>query len=576
MPVTRRRPVKSAKFSSGPWSQVVSTNDPFDYGDDDLIDAYNIYLPDPDNGSGAYARPGFAQLNGGSALVTSATPFRCQGVFSFTNLSLATFNFVVMQGKLWRADATGSVFTDVSPAGITIDAGITTRVYGTTFITQLIVTDGVNRPWLLTNPGSTPVTGTYIDYDSSGTTWSAFGPFVVYAGSAFCILNQYNSVARRSDISWSLPADASLGWQQTNYDFNWTLEQSTGGSAPPPLYALAGDNTALTYWRESSIGSISGIPGPNLQGQATHDAISKNVGTLTPQSVQQYGTTKFFCDAIGRPYRLVPGQDPEPLWLQLRAIVDASTAGYPAVNKTVLTSVFEPTLNLYTVAPWSSAPGQTGPATEGYTFDGRTGKYFGRFSLAGGVQLETMGVFVDANGRGQLVIGGSAAVPVAPALAASGFLWGMNNLVATGDFLTTEAPAPNLVYLTTEDGVYLTTEGTLANWMDGATVPTISITTPRLGYTMDTVVAADRVIALVGSPAPVTVSTLTAAVAQTSEGIPTPTTTQDTISKLTVGLSGMSGRGLTVTLSPTTATSQWSCQQVQANAVVNQAAPDDV
>ncbi len=579
--VTRRRASGSAKrFESGPWTSVLTTDDPFDGGTEQLQDARNVFFPDPQDKGGVYARPGFSLLNSGMQFTGLTAPFRTQGIFSFTDLSGATTNFVVMGGKLFRGDSTLAVFTDVTPVDVTIDSGVRTRVYGTTFITQLIVTDGVHRPWLLTNPTSTPVTGTYIDFDSMGTAWTAFGPFCAYGGSAFCILNTVNSVAARSDIAWSAPADASVGWQQTNYDFRWTLEQSTDGSNPPPLYALAGDNDALTYWRESSIGGLIGVPGPNLRGSATHDAISKNVGTLSPQSVIQYGTTKFFADALGRPYRLVPGNDPEPIWLQLRGLLPDTSIGFPGVTKIVCTAAFESTLNLYVIAPWSCIPAQQGPATEGYIFDARTGNYSGRFSIMGsngdGVQLETLGTFIDVDGRGVLVAGGSAAAPSTSALATSGYLWGLNALVASGEFLTTEDAAPGLVFLTTEDGVLLTTEGSSnTGWTDNGNVPNISITTPRLGYAIDSVLSVDRLTALVNSGASVSVSVQTAAVAQTVEGIPTASTTQDAIGRLICGFDGIQGRGALVTLSPTTATEQFNAQQVSLLASVSNAPPDE-
>ncbi len=559
---------------------MLTTKDPFDGTPDQLTDARNVYFPDPQNKGGVYARPGFSLLNSGSALATSAVPFRCQGVFSFTSLSGVTSNFVVMDGKLFRGDSTLSVFVDVTPVGVTINAAVQTRVYGTTFITQCIVTDGVNRPWLLTNPTATPVIGTYIDFDSMGTAWTAFGPFCAYGGSAFCILNTVNGVAARSDIAWSLPADAATGYQQTNYDFRWTLEQSTDGSNAPPLYALAGDNDALTYWRESSIGGIIGVPGPNLQGSATHDAISKNVGTLSPQSVIQYGTTKFFCDALGRPYRLVPGSDPEPIWLQMRGLLPDTSIGFPGVTKIVTTAAFEPTLNLYVVAPWSCIPAQQGPATEGYIFDARTGNYSGRFSIMGsngdGVQLETLGTFIDVDGRGVLVAGGSAAAPSTSALATSGYLWGLNALIAGGEICTTEDAAPGLVFSTTEDGVLCTTEGSSnTGWTDNGNVPNISITTPRLGYAMDSVIAVDRCSALVNSGASVSVSVQTAAVAQTVEGTPTASTTQDAIGRLDAGFDGIQGRGALVTLSPTTATEQFNAQSISLLASVSNSPPDE-
>ena len=37
----------------------------------------------------------------------------------------------------------------------------------------MVVTDGVNRPWVASNLSSTPITGTYIDFDGMGTAWVA-------------------------------------------------------------------------------------------------------------------------------------------------------------------------------------------------------------------------------------------------------------------------------------------------------------------------------------------------------------------------------------------------------------------
>ncbi len=582
--VVRRRPPNQQTITVGPFKSVLTTADPLDGGPDQLRDATNIYFPDSTRNAGVYGWPGFQVLNSGTAVTTSASTFRGQGAFSFTSLAGVTSNFAVFNGKLFRSDTALGVFTDVSPAGITIDAAVTTRVYGTTFITQLIVTDGVNRPWLLTNPTATPVTGTYIDYDGNGTTWSAFGPFASYGGSAFCILNQVNNVTRRSDLSWSNPADASTGWQQTNFDFNWTLEQSADGSTPPPLTALAGDNDALTYWRESSIGSISGVPGPNLQGSASHDSISKNIGTLSPQSVKQFGRVKFFVDGLGRPCRLAPGANaitpsagPEPIWKQMRSIVDASSIAFPGVTKTVCTAAFEPTLNKYIVAPWSTIPSQSGPAVEAYSFDGETGNYEGRFSIGPGIQLETLAVFLDANGRGTLVALGSLTAPTSSALATSGYVWGLNALVATGDFLTTETASP-LLYLADEStpAVMLVTEGSIVSgWTDNGAVKVIEVVSPLLGYDINTVVAVDRVSALVTSGASVAVSAETSAVTETLEGTATASTTQDGIGRLVVGFSGIQGRGVAIELSPTTSTAQFALQQISAQLIVSEAPPDE-
>lgn len=197
MATRRRRAPQAVTIQNGPWVGTVVTDDPYDSGDDTLIDAGNGYVQDSASHSGFYARPGMDLFNGGDPVTTSASTFRGQGIISHTDLSGVTTNFVVFNGELWRADATFGAFEDVSPAGITIDNAVTTRVYGTSFANQLAISDGVNRPWLATDLSSSPITGTYIDYDSGGTTWAAYGPGRVYGGSIIWIVSQADSVAAR-------------------------------------------------------------------------------------------------------------------------------------------------------------------------------------------------------------------------------------------------------------------------------------------------------------------------------------------------------------------------------------------
>lgn len=562
-----RRAPRPKRFTAGPPKGVRNTVDPGDDAEDWFSDAVNLYLPEPGL-SGFYARPGMALLNSGAPLVVSGTPFRGQGAFSHTALDGTSYNFVVMAGKLFRVDSTLSTFTDVSPVGITIDAAITTRVYGTSFANQLVITDGVNRPWLATNLSTTPITGTYIDFDSGGTTWAAFGPAVVYGGSIFFILSQYNSVSARTDLTWCVAGDASIGYQQTNYDNRWTLLQT----ATNPLFALAATNAALYYFRARSIGTISGAVGPTLASRATHDDVGDNIGTEAPQSVVRYDTTIFFTDVIGRPYRLQEGNKPQPVWHDLRAVIDAAATGVPALTRVVTTATFEPTLNLYLAAIWSSFSSQSGPPTEAQQFDAKTGKYGGRWIVGPGIQIDCMGTFVDSAGRGVLIVLGSLLAPSGTSLATNGYVWSMNSLAAQGDFLTTE----DGTFLTTEDGTSLTTEGTPANWQDNSAVPTISATTARLGYDEDAIFNVDRVEALVRTTAPCTVSAQTAAVAMTAQGTGTPSTVQDGVSKVIVGCDGVQGRGVKVKVAPTTASDQWSLQKVTVHGVLTPAGPDEV
>lgn len=555
---------KRNTVKTGPWKSVLTTMDPFSDRPNQLSDARNIYIPDPANGSGVDARPGFVLENNGTAVYTSATDFRGQGLFTHFGTEADPINFCVFGGKLFRADSTLTIFTDVTPVGVAIDDDVRTRVFFEDMGGIMCVTDGVNRPWVASDLTSTPITGTYIDFDSAGTAWTAFGPPVVFGGSGFFVLKSVNSVPARLDIAWSEPADWTVGYQQTDYDNRWTLQQTSAA----PIYALAPTNVALYYFRERSIGSISGTVGPDLATTSTHDAISSNTGTLTPQTIVQFGDTIFFCDALGRPWKFLLGSAPEPIWLQFRGIVDDSQVGYAGVTAITATAAFEPTLNLYCVAIWSPVPAAQASPTEWYTFDAYTGAYLGRWSVGPdnpGVSVDCLGTFIDDNGRGTLVVLGSATPG-----GETGFAWGLSSLQGVQDFLGTE----DLDILGTEDLLELVTEGQFAVWMDDDEAPLRSASTNRMGYSEDMVWLWDSATVLTGSDSPITVTVETPLDSGSLQGTPTPNSSEDGTYRSTVGLD-LQGRDAVVTVSPTTATEQWSLQRVSLVGVPSLAQPDD-
>ncbi len=549
--------------------------DPYAMTPDTLYDAYNLYSPAPGTGVGMYSRPGLTLLNSASQLGGGVGSYRGQGVISHHDLAGNVYNFLVVNGKLYIADSTQTVYTDVTPVGVAIDGSITTRVYGTSFNNQLIITDGVHRPWIATNLSSTPITGTYIDEDGSATAWTAFGPAVQYGGALFFILNTYNGTSYRTDFVWSAPGDASTGYEQSPYSNRWTYQQANTN----PLFGMAGTNTQLYIFRAYSIGSISGVVGPNLASTVTHDLIAQNIGTQAPQSIQQLGELVYFVDAVGRPYRIgagniltgIPG--PEPIYRQLQAIIDAQTLGFPAITKYTCTATIEPTLNIYLVAIFSVLPSQTAPPIEMYAFDALSGNYLGRWNVASGCQIDALGAFFDVNGRGTLVVLGSKVVPPSNSVAASGYVWSMNALNSPGDFITTE---DGLTSITTEDGLtFITTEGSTASWTDNGALPQIQATTYPLGYDTDLVAFADQVSVLVGSQAPINISAQTAALSTTLNATPTPNASTDSTYRAVAGLDGVQGRGIRYTISPTTATSRWAIQQVKMKGNLIPAGPEE-
>lgn len=559
---------KRQPLADGPWVGVYNTNDAFDPGHPNrLFDARNCYVPDPDGRSGTYSRPGFVLLNNANAVYTSATPFKGQGVYTHWGLDGNPTNFVAMGGKLFREDPATTILTDVTPVGVAIDGGTNTRVGFGSMGGVMAVSDGVHRPWVASNISATPITGTYIDFDSSGTAWVAYGPPQVFGGSGFFVLISYNGVSARIDIVWTEPNDWTVGYQQTNYDNRWTLEQ-TGTS---PIFGLCPTNVALFYFRQQSIGSISGTVGPDLASTATHDAVSDNVGSEAPQTFVLFGDTIYFCDAVGRPWRFKLGSAPEPIWHQLRAIVDSSQTGYTLVTARVATATFEATLDLYCVAIWSPVPGGSASPTEFHCFDAHTGTYVGRWSIgptATGVSVDCLGSFIDQQGRGTLVVLGSAT-----AGGTTGYAWGMSDLVGVPDSLVLEDLTTGLTDESTP-AITLTSEGQIAVWKDNGQVPLITATTDRLGYSEDIVWLYDQATVLAGNSAPVSITVTTPNAANAVEGTPTPNASADGIYRSVCGLD-LQGRGASVTVSPTTADEQWSLQRISVVGIPSMAGPDD-
>lgn len=550
---------------AGPFKGVNTDRDPYNDPLDKLTAARNLYFPNPLGGVGAYQRPGFTLPFGTTPLVVQATAFRGQCVYSHPALDGSTINWIVMAGKLFRVSSDGTTATDVTPVGVTINASVTTKVFMISLIGNLIVTDGVNRPWIATNLTSTPITGTYIDYDGLGVSWTAFGAPWLYGNAIFFALNQVNGVSRRTDVSWCEPGLPAIGYQQTNFDNNWTLETSSSGV----LYAGKGTNTAFYYWRELSIGAATGVVGPDLASSATEDSISFNVGAQACQTIQQFGSSFFFCDAIGRPWRFTPGTPPEPIWYQLRGIVETATTTSPLTIGLVATSIIEPTLNKYWVGIWSPTPSTQASVTTLYSFDAATGIYEGEVTIGPGIGIDCLGSFVDSSGRVTIVVLGS----LLAAPATNGYVWSFNAVTtttATALDLTTEGA----VFITTEDGRDITTGPSVAVWQDNGETVDVSATTGRFGYSDDVNWNADQATVVTLTDSPVSVTVTTTAALNYLEGVPEPSASQDDTFRLVCGLD-IFGRGPRVTVKPLDTSEQWVLESISLVGVASSAGPED-
>lgn len=524
-------------FHTGPFDGVLDTPDP---GDDTsaatLQDLLNGYLADARSGSGAYSRPGFSKA--APSLTTNGVGQACTE-WTHTALDGTVYRFAAANGKLWRLSGTGFVTAvDVTPIGVTIDNSTapTCRFYMRSYANSLIFTDGVHRPWIGTNLGSTPITGTYIDIDGSGAAWTSTAPPVEYKGSLIFIATTYGgsgAVQGGVAIVYCEPNQPSVGYIQSGYADFWNVIQQTGGqTGSMQLQALSANNTELIYFREYSIGAITGTPSINFSTTATTDAISQNVGTRAPGAVVQFQDNTFFVDVMGRPWLYVTGATPRPIWEQMRGQYQAtpSLLANPTATALVAVGSIVPQLNVVVLSGWSSDPvgspvfGPLGPNTL-YAFAQDTGTYQGRWQGASTLStFDALAVMKDPDNN-----------PTLTALCLTGL-------------------AMNIWY-----------QGLLSSgvWKDNAVTLPVTATTQRLGYTAHIEYTLQGVRSVTSNVTPVALTTV-ATNGTVSQGTQTPPSSSDGTFLAQWLPDATQGRGFQLQISPTTTTSQWALYLLEA------------
>jgi hypothetical protein len=267
-------PVPAVTSVQGPWRRVVDrgragTPDPEALRDlvDAILDATGAVV----------SRPGI------HALATHpGAPGEAQ-MLAGVELAGTTYTLAVVGGVLAFYDWTLGTWTTVAHTGTTIN--VTGAVALAPYFDQLIVSDGVNRPWRTTIGSGT---GTYLP-----TSGPLYGLPVVKDAKLFGIL-----AADRRTIVWSEEADPTLGYDTAGYNNAWDLRQTSQAA----LVALRADNTALRYQREASSGLVLGSVNDDFQGSGTHDDLARTLGTLSPfASVLTEGGALWSLDRQGGP-----------------------------------------------------------------------------------------------------------------------------------------------------------------------------------------------------------------------------------------------------------------------------------
>lgn len=371
MPTGQKLPRRKT-YRSGPWLGVYdSLNAPIARSEY-LLDALNLW-PDPQIAPAWGSRLGWQRIDDSITGVSSGTVG--QGFMSFAASNGGVYPFVFVSGKIFSVAGSGAT-TDVTPAAAVSISDTAHRIYGIQYDDTLIVSDGVNRPWKVTSAmTANPLTGAYLT--DAATAW--YGPPVVYYGKVFGINN-----TNRTTIEWSEENDADNG-----YDVNtWQLTQSD----PDPIHVLHATNDALYYFRESSIGKISGRVTTTFSTDGVHDGVDNTIGCVSPASVVSAGRYVYFADQRGRPCRIVPGLGVEHIWVAAGESLGSGTAG----NYLHISAAYDPESD--TVVFAHPTTGTT--ALTLFVFNAESGRYLGQWSLPTGFstsQFRSLGVQLYLN-----------------------------------------------------------------------------------------------------------------------------------------------------------------------------------
>lgn len=410
--------------TAGPFKGTRYVNDaPYEDASQYAMRCVNGYYPSPATDLSWLSRPGCSNPNSAAQMGTGQ---RMQGTHAHVDPATSTvYRFFAVNGKLYRSTSTFATAADVSPVGITIDTAASTRVSMISVGASMVVTDGVNRPWIASNFGGSPITGTYIDIDGGGGSWSTWGKPTIYEDSIIFITQTVpggSAIQARIGIVWCEPNQPAVGYTQSGYADFWNMIE-TGSD---PLYAILGTNSGFFFWRAAGIGVANGTPSINFSTTATRDARGEAIGSVSPWAVALFQNNIFFLDTRGRPWMMPLDGDPKPIWQQLTTLtVSHQSALDPTTLSWLAVGAIAPELNQYVAAIWSDSPSTNRSPNVASAFDGQTGTYSGDWFIGNTIGIDVLDTQLDANGMRVLCIGGGAV-----GAASGGYIWILNALNA--------------------------------------------------------------------------------------------------------------------------------------------------
>lgn len=350
------RSAPTVRYTSGPWIGMRDTVTSAAALQSLALAIHNMAPERPEAGSGLLTRPGYGTLAGLSAPGTY-----CRGMYQFDRRSGARYSVWFYDQKMFVL--TDSAFTQVTLSGGAAIAAVNLAsatapflVHAVTYNDQLVVSDGVNKPWMWDGATFTVLTNAPV----------AYGRPTVYYAKLFMVKD-----TERGTLVWSEENDATSGYEAGGYNNAWTLQNTSSGT----LGAILGINEGLYYWRSSGgFDAVRGAVSTDFSTSGTEDGIDRHLGSASSAATLHHGGAIWFVDQFGHPQRHLIGtrgvQEPQVWQDGARSWIGTKLASvYPtaAVDTTrlsaaqvVLHPVMDAVLFLLPVVVGHDAPTITG------------------------------------------------------------------------------------------------------------------------------------------------------------------------------------------------------------------------
>lgn len=358
---------------------------------------YNVYVRDASSAALVVGRPGFTKIGAGGGVGTQLGGVGVrthQLIYQLTLQNGTEVSFLIVGGKLYTYSHGSDAFTEsvtaANFAAASITLSTTARCYAVTFNNKVVVSDGVNKPFLWDGTagagGLTSLTNATVFF---GQPW--------VRSARLCAIDGTNTASRKSFV-WSEVGDATIGYGTAPYTANiWDVVQTSNAI----FFAGTGTNDAMVIARANSVTRILGEIDTSWISTSTKEGVHEYVGSLSPGGMLVHQDSVYFFANDGRIMRVRPGAPAQEIAIGVKEFI----ASYAVSKFAVVDALVWDAGSAGEYLIWGIAGTQPSNPNTFLIVDPLSGELVGVWT---GWTQSRFGSWKDSNGNPVLVHGGGS------------------------------------------------------------------------------------------------------------------------------------------------------------------------